>query len=103
LQIISRGRGSYQRTRVTEHGFPRGYLTRQKAIEGFQTGDLVRAEVPKGKYAGVHTGRVMIRATGSFDIKTKDGSKTVNYKYCKLLERGDGYEYQIKQEPKFLP
>jgi hypothetical protein len=79
LQIISRGRGAYQRTRVTEHGFPRGYLTRQKAIQGFQTGDLVLSEVPKGKYAGVHTGRVRVRATGSFDIQTKDGRKTVNH------------------------
>lgn len=30
LTIKAAGRGSYQRTRLTCHGFPRGYLMRQK-------------------------------------------------------------------------
>ena len=34
------------------------------SIHGFQTGDLVRATVPTGKKAGVHTGRVLVRSTG---------------------------------------
>jgi 5-methylcytosine-specific restriction endonuclease McrA len=48
LAIKATGRGSYQRTRVTKDRFPRGYLIRKKQIHGFQTGDLVRAEVARG-------------------------------------------------------
>jgi hypothetical protein len=59
------GRGSYQRTRVTADRFPWGYLMRTKSVHGFQTGDIVRADVPKGKKVGTYTGRVAIRETGS--------------------------------------
>ena len=38
LCIKATGRGSYQRTRLTKHGFPRGYLTRSKSAFGFQAG-----------------------------------------------------------------
>jgi hypothetical protein len=37
---------------------------RTKAVRGFQTGDMVRAELPHGKKAGVHLGRVAVRASG---------------------------------------
>ncbi|EQD45375.1 HNH endonuclease, partial [mine drainage metagenome] len=66
LAIKAAGRGSYQRTRLDAFGFPRGYLTREKRIKGFQTGDMVSAKVPAGKKAGIHTGRVAVRASGSF-------------------------------------
>jgi hypothetical protein len=36
---------------------------RSKSVRGFKTGDLVRAEVPTGKQAAIHVGRV--RASGS--------------------------------------
>jgi hypothetical protein len=52
LGIQCAGRGSYQRTRLNRHGFPRGYLTRSKRHFGFQTGDMVRAVVPTGRKAG---------------------------------------------------
>ncbi len=51
--------------------FPIRHRTGQKKFFGFQTGDIVKAVVPKGKYKGTHIGRVMIRASGSFDIRTK--------------------------------
>ena len=35
LTIKATGRGSYQRTRLDAFGFPRGYLTREKRIQGF--------------------------------------------------------------------
>ncbi|GLC97798.1 hypothetical protein Tamer19_72070 [Cupriavidus sp. TA19] len=70
LCIKCTGRGSYQRTRLTAHGFPRGYLMRSKRAFGFQTGDMVKAVVPSGKKAGTHVGRVAIRATGSFTHKS---------------------------------
>jgi hypothetical protein len=43
LAIKATGRGRYKRTRLTKHGFPRSYLMRQKKVQGFQTGDMVRA------------------------------------------------------------
>ena len=52
LSIKGTGRGSYQRTRLTKHGFPRGYLMQSKSSFGFQTGDMVRAVVTKGKKVG---------------------------------------------------
>ena len=99
LSIKATGRGSYQRTRLDSFGFPRGYLTRQKAVKGFQTGDLVKATIPKGKFKGVHQGRLAIRASGYFVIQSSAGNVGTNWKYCKHLMRNDGYTYEIKPSP----
>jgi hypothetical protein len=67
---------------------------RRKAVHGFQTGDLVRADVPRGKKTGVHRGRVAVRATGSFNIQTStDVAQGISWRYCTMLQRGDGYGY----------
>jgi len=96
LTIKAMGRGSYQRTRLTKYGFPRGFLMRQKQVHGFQTGDMVRAIVPTGKKAGTHTGRVAIRKTGSFNIQAEYGAvQGISHKYCTLIQRGDGYGYHF--------
>lgn len=96
LQIKASGRGAYQRTRVTKDGTPRGFLTRTKSVHGFRTGDLVKAAVPSGKKAGVHTGRVAIRATGFFNIQTKTETvQGINHKYCRRIIPGDGYTYNL--------
>ncbi len=93
IGIRAQGRGRYGRTLVTDAGFRRGYLLRQKRVKGFATGDLVRAEVPaRLKTMGVHQGRVAIRATGSFRVGKVDG---INAKYCRLLQRSDGYEISL--------
>ncbi|HEY8332111.1 MAG TPA: RNA-guided endonuclease IscB [Pseudomonas sp.] len=94
LAIKATGRGEYQRTRLTAHGFPRGYLTRQKRHFGFQTGDQVRAQVTAGKKAGAHQGRVAVRQTGSFNIQTPHGVvQGVHHRHCTLIQRADGYAY----------
>jgi hypothetical protein len=91
LLITARGRGSYQRTNVDAAGFPRGYLTRNKRIRGFTTGDLVRAEVPGPlKTGGIHVGRVAVRASGSFRVGRVDG---ISAKYCRVVQRLDWYGY----------
>jgi len=91
LAIRAQGRGSYQRTNVDESGFLRGYLTRQKRIHGFSTGDLVRACVPAHlKTGGIHLERVAVRASGSFRVGRIDG---INAKYCRVVQRADGYNY----------
>jgi hypothetical protein len=94
LSIKAMGRGSYQRTRVTADGFPRGHLMRTKSVHGFQTGDIVRADVPKGKKVGTYTGRVAIRETGSFNIQTGSGVvQGISHRHCRIIHRVDGYAY----------
>jgi 5-methylcytosine-specific restriction endonuclease McrA len=102
LCIEATGRGSYQRTRLDSFGFPRGYLTRQKIVKGFQTGDLVKATIPRGKFKGAHQGRLAVRARGYFVIQSSVGNVETNWKHCKRLMRNDGYTYEIKQ-PAILP
>ncbi|HEX2622098.1 MAG TPA: RNA-guided endonuclease IscB, partial [Phototrophicaceae bacterium] len=73
LHIKATGHGSHQICRTNKYGFPARYRLHQKRHFGFQTGDMVRALVPSGKYTGRHIGRVACRATGSFDLKTTAG------------------------------
>jgi 5-methylcytosine-specific restriction endonuclease McrA len=104
LAIACTGRGSYQRTRLTAHGFPRGYLMRHKTVRGFQTGDMVRAIVPSGLHAGTHTGRVAVRATAKFNIQTSIGViQGINAKHCTRLTRADGYAYHIDKRARPIP
>ena len=96
LAIKATGRGSYQRTRLDKFGCVRGYLTRSKSIKGFQTGDMVKAEVTTGKKIGSYTGRVAVRATGSFNIQTSTGLvQGVSHRYCTVVQRGNGYGYSL--------
>lgn len=99
LVLKATGRGRYQRTLLTRFGFPRGYLTRQKQIHGFQTGDTVKAVVTKGKKIGTYVGRVVIRASGSFSIQTAQGLvQGISYRYCTLVQRSDGYGYSFRMD-----
>jgi 5-methylcytosine-specific restriction endonuclease McrA len=98
LVVAATGRGQYQRTRTDKHGFPRLRLPRQKQFFGFATGDLVQAVVPSGKNAGTHTGRVAVRSSGSFAVRTADGLYTARHKYFRLLQRADGYAYTRRPE-----
>ena len=98
--IKSMGRGSYQRTRLTKYGFPRGYLMASKKAFGFQTGDQVKALVPSGKNQGAHVGQVAIRQTGNFCIQTSSGKVDgVPYKHCRVLQRADGYHCFLEKQP----
>jgi len=94
LSIKCMGRGSRQACRTDKHGFPNKWRTRQKVFFGFQTGDMVKAEVLTGKNVGIHVGRVSVRATGSFALATKDGKKDgINHRLFQALQRQDGYSY----------
>ena len=70
---------------------------------GYQTPDVVRVEIPKGKNAGVHIVRLGVRANGSFDMKPKSGkhsraAKTFkgSYKHIKrLVDRCGSFEYDF--------
>ncbi len=94
LYVRCTGRGGYCRTRVTAHGFPRGYLMRSKSSHGFRTGDIVRAVVPSGKKRGTHAGRVAVRATGKFAISSAAGTVDgIAHRHCRVVQRADGYDY----------
>lgn len=95
LYIKAQGRGNRLRGNTNACGIITvKYKDNAKTAFGFMSGDIVKANIPKGKYAGDYFGRITIRKTGSFALKTKDGTvPCVNYKYCKLLHRSDGYSY----------
>ena len=94
LAIKCTGRSSYRRTRLDKFSFPRGYLRRKKRIQGFQTGDLVKAIVPSGKKEGTHRGRVAVRASGNFNIQTRtDVVQGISHRHCHLIQRNDDYGY----------
>jgi hypothetical protein len=71
-----------QMCRTDKYGFPSRYVPRYKYVKGLQTGDIVKAVVPKGKKVGTHIGRVAVRSTGSFNISTANGLvQGINHKY----------------------
>ena len=79
---------------VDQRGFPRSKAKGARLVEGFQTGDLVRAVVTTGTKQGVYVGRVLVRASGSFDIKTRQGRvQGISHRFCTPLHRSDGYQY----------
>nr|WP_280923692.1 RNA-guided endonuclease IscB [Streptomyces roseochromogenus] len=99
LVVTATGRGTYRRTTPDRYGFPRLNLPRAKQQFGFATGDLVRANVPTGKKQGRHTGRVAVRATGNFNIKTDHGLvQGIHHRHIRLLQRADGYGYTTRAE-----
>ena len=97
------GRGNRQMCNTGKSGFRRkkkdGTFASPKTVKrvhGFQTGDMVKAVVPKGKSQGTHIGRLAsVRASGSFSIKAKSGMVNSNYKYCEVIQHADGYNYTI--------
>jgi 5-methylcytosine-specific restriction endonuclease McrA len=94
LLITANGHGCRQACNVDNSGFPRGKAKQSGRIHGFKTGDIVRADVIIGKKAGTYTGRVLVRATGSFDIVTKSGRvQGISSRFCTALHRSEGYAY----------
>jgi 5-methylcytosine-specific restriction endonuclease McrA len=88
------GHGSRQMCRMNKFGFPRTGPKQGTVVNGFRTGDLVRAVVPSGKTAGKYTGRLAVRASGRFNIATASGLvQGISHRHCQLLQRADGYQY----------
>jgi 5-methylcytosine-specific restriction endonuclease McrA len=94
LAIQATGRGSRQKCLMDRYGFPRTSPKAQKRVFGFQTGDMVRATVQKGKKKGSYEGRVAVRATGNFNIKTSSETvQGISFKNCNIIQAFDGYMY----------
>ncbi|MFF4019395.1 RNA-guided endonuclease IscB [Streptomyces sp. NPDC001843] len=98
LVVKATGRGSYARTAPDRFGFPRLRRPRAKQHFGYATGDLVRATVPSGKWAGTWTGRISVRARGQHSLSTSAGRFNVSHWNLRLLQRGDGYGYSSRPE-----
>lgn len=94
LLITANGHGCRQMCNVDAFGFPHCKPKHSGRIHGFKTGDIVRAVVTKGKKIGTYTGRVLVRATGSFDITTRSGRvQGIGSRYCTTLQKAEGYAY----------
>lgn len=82
------------------YGFPKAHRKRQKHYFGFQTGDIVKANIPRGKYKGQYTGRVAVRASGYFDLKDGSGKRMrqgIHHKYFHLIQKSNGWQYEKKE------
>jgi len=94
LLMVAKGHGTRQQCRTDQWGFPIRYCSRTKVHKTFQTGDIVKAIVTSGKKIGTYVGRIATRATGSFNISTRDGLvQGISHKYCKHIHKKDGYSY----------
>lgn len=96
LLIAAKGWGSRQICTTNKYGFPVKHKTRCKTFFGFGTGDMVSAILPSGKFAGTHVGRLTVRQSGVFSMRTPLGKiSPARHKYCKLIHRNDGYMYAL--------
>ena len=95
LQITAKGHGTRQRCRPDKYGFPKAHAPKAKFFQNFQTGDIVKADIPKGKYAGKYVGRIAIRFRPSFVLQLPTKKIDVHPKYLRTIHRADGYEYQF--------
>jgi len=103
-RITATGYGSRQMCRMDSFGFPRTGSKQHKRVEGFQTGDLVRAVVTSGTKQGTYMGKVAVRRSGRFNITTSQGIvQGIAYRYCQLIARSDGYRYYLGKERAFPP
>lgn len=94
VSIKACGHGRRARCRVDQFGFPFAHAPKMKMYLGYQTGDLVKAVVPAGKYAGIHFGRISIRFRPCFRLNGFD----VHPKYLHRLQSADGYDYKLDGE-----
>ncbi|MEG3906267.1 HNH endonuclease, partial [Microcoleus sp. B4-C5] len=94
LLIKAAGHGTRQMCGTDRFGFPTRHKSRKQIHFGFQTGDLVSATVTAGKKVGSYVGRILCRASGSFDIATAKGRIAgISHKYCQPIHKKDGYSY----------
>lgn len=93
LLITAKGHGKRQRCGTDKHGFPIRHAPAQKFFMGFQTGDLVKAVIPKGKHAGTYTGRIAIRFRLLFKLTAGDNNFDVHPKYIRTIHKADGFAF----------
>ena len=92
LVVKANGRGHRQMTQVNKYGFPRSKARSLFSLNRLRNGDMVKADIPKGKIAGKYIGRLSLGRPANLYTGSKV-VKGVNVKYCSLLQRADGYGY----------
>jgi hypothetical protein len=100
LEIKATGNNSRQMCRMDKYGFPRTSAKGPRTVKGFRTGDIVRANILSGKYAGKYIGRIAVRSSGSFVISTNGTKFDLHYRYYSIIHRADGYSVNQKFSPK---
>jgi hypothetical protein len=93
------GHGRRQMVNVDAFGFPRG-KPKGIPIHPFRTGDVVRASIPKGKYAGEYEERISSIKTSEtrVGIPDKKGQGTIYFQtkfVTTKIFNSDGYDYQF--------
>lgn len=97
LKVTAKGHGTRQRCRPDKYGFPARHAPKAKFYMGFTTGDIVKADIRSGKYAGKYTGRIAIRFRPSFMLLLPDRRFDVHPKYLTTIHSSDGYEYNFSK------
>lgn len=104
LYAKAMGRGSRLRGNINDCGIIIAkYKYRHKIVNGFQTGDIVVVELPHRnkrpyKYEGRHVGRLIVRSSGTFDIKILSGAKfSFSSRFCRLLQNNSGYQFETRR------
>src|SRR6266566_8194958 len=101
-QITASGWQSRQMCLMSKYGFPRTGPKQRSLVNGFRTGDFVRAGVKAGAKTGSYQGRVAVRASASFNITTPAGTvQGIHARSCSRLQQCDGYTYQQQKETMF--
>ena len=94
LLITATGRQRRQMCLMDRYGFPRTRAKQSSVVQGFRTGDMVRAAVTSGKKTGVFIGRVAVRATGSFNLTTRTGTvQGIPARCVTAIQHDDGFSY----------
>jgi 5-methylcytosine-specific restriction endonuclease McrA len=99
LLIKATGHGKRQMCRTDKFGFPVAHKERVRRRHGWRTGDLAKASIPRGKYAGTYPLVRVIAKSGSFLFSapglTGKDRPSVNHKYLSRLFMCDGYSYSF--------
>jgi len=101
LAIKAMGHGKRQVVNVDAYGFPRG-KAKGIPVHPFRTGDIVRAEIPKGKYVGTYVSRIAETTTSKplAGFKSKTGKRIqCHTKHMTKLFNSDGYGYGFLKAP----
>ena len=94
LIIKACGHGNRRMSMFDKYGFPKRFYSREKMRYGFQTGDIVKINIIKGKNLGQHMGRVTVNKRPYFDLPSARGFAI---KGMILLQKADGYSYSFRK------
>lgn len=99
LMVKAKGRGTRLRGNINSCGIITvKYSNRTKTHKGFMTGDIVYADVPKGKHKGRYVGRIAIRQSGNFRMIDTNGiGHDIGCQYMTIIQKSDGYAYHYER------